>query len=74
MVWPLALKLTTRLAPLSAETLTAPLLAMPPVSIAAVALSRGASGANVSSTKLVVPLRLALPAGSVAVALTLTVP
>ena len=72
-VWPLALKLSKRLVPASATTVTAPLLAAAALWYGVLALSSGAVGARVSSTKLVATDALSTPAAR-AVALTLTVP
>ena len=69
-------KVTLTLVPPSAETVTAPepLVATAMVSTSAVGVSSGAAGARVSSTKLVPPLALGLPAPSLAMAVTLMVP
>ena len=75
----LSLKVTTTVAPCSAVRLITPVLAMASAAVAPPATpvpkaKTGASGASVSSLKLVLPALLALPPASVATALTLMVP
>ena len=72
-LWPLAVKTTLTMAPASALRVTAPVAARAAFSMDAPAANTGGVTA-LFSTKLVLPASLMLPAGSVAVALTVMVP